>query len=92
MGRALAVSKLQNIKSDINNLSINFKKEEDDLQSEVKHQLEKKQPEEVETATLAELKKKSQAVIKQIPSINLIEDKLGIQEDDPELATLSKSI
>ena len=49
MGRALAVSKLQNIKSDINNLSINFKKEEDDLQNEVKHQLQKKQPQEVET-------------------------------------------
>ena len=41
---------------------------------------------------MAELQKKTQAIIKQIPNINLIEDKLGIQEDDPELATLNKSI
>ena len=63
MGRALAVSKLQSIKAAVNNLSVNFKKEAEAIDSGLDSMLERHQPAEVDTAAADKLNKKVNEVI-----------------------------
>ena len=92
MGRALAVSKLQQIKLNIETLEKNLKTEGNILLEEANETLEKHQPQEMATTDLDELEKKTKAVLTQIPKINQLEHNLEIQDDDVELAHTKNSL
>ena len=92
MGRALAVSKLQQIKLNISTLEHNLKTEGNDLISIANETLEKHQPQEMSTAELDDLSRKTSAVLAQIPKINQLEHNLEIQDEDAELAKTKNSL
>ena len=86
MGRALAVSKLQQIKLNIETLESNLKSEAKNLQDQSDKTLEMHQPVEMTTDKVEELAKKTNAILAQIPRINKLEQTLEIQDEDAELA------
>ena len=92
MGRALAVSKLQQIKLNVETLEGNLKKEAASLQDQAGQQLHKHNPLEMETASVDALTAKAGKVLAQIPKINLLEHNLEIQDEDAELAKTKKSL
>ena len=78
MGRALAVSKLQNIKLNIQTLESNFKTEAQTIQEQSKDMLMKHQPVELDLGEVSKLEKQANEVQTKIPEINELEKNLEI--------------
>ena len=77
-GRALAVSKLQNIKLNIQTLESNFKTEAQTIQEQSKDMLMKHQPVELDLGEVTKLEKQANEVQTKIPEINELEKNLEI--------------
>ena len=78
MGRALAVSKLQNIKLNISTLESNFKTEAQTIQEQTKEMIMKHQPVELDLSEVTKLEKQAFEVQQKIPEINELEKNLEI--------------
>ena len=70
MGRALAISKLENIKNSVNNLEKNLADEASSVQGSVAEMLKKHQPSELDMSMIKGIEEKGNEVIAQIPKIN----------------------
>ena len=70
MGRALAVSKLSQIKESISSFEGNVKKETKAVLNELTDMLSKHQPTEVSDAPIKEIEKKSKEVFATLAQIN----------------------
>ena len=92
MGRALAMSKLESIKENMNGLEKNLADESGVVKKTVDQMLQKHQPTEVDTKMIESLEEKKREIVAQIPKINKLENALDIQEDDPELVSLKQKI
>ena len=92
MGRALAVSKLSEIKSAMGKLNKDIKKQGQLVQDEIKQMLDKHTPEPLETKIVDQLKKKTTEVMAQMPKINELEKALEVQDEDAELAMIKKEM
>ena len=78
MGRALAVSKLESIKTSVSGLAQNLNKEADTIQNTVDEMLNKNQPVEIDNALVNKLSQKETEIIAQFPKINELETKLEV--------------
>ena len=92
MGRALAMSKLENIKENMNGLEKNLADEAGVVTKTVQQMMQKHQPTEVDTKMIENLEEKKHEIVAQIPKINKLEQALDIQEDDPELVSIKEKI
>ena len=92
MGRALAVSKLESIKSSIGELEKNINTEAGSINTTVKEMLNKHQPSELDPSMIKGLDEKANEIFTQIPKINQLENSLEIQEEDSELAAVKERI
>ena len=92
MGRALAMSKLENIKENMNGLEKNLADEASVVTKTVQQMMQKHQPTEVDTKMIENLEEKKREIVAQIPKINKLEQALDIQEDDPELVSIKEKI
>ena len=92
MGRALAMSKLESIKENMNGLEKNLADESSVVKKTVDQMLQKHQPTEVDTKMIESLEEKKHEIVAQIPKINKLENALDIQEDDPELVSIKQKI
>ena len=59
MGRALAVSKVQSIKTSINTIDNNLKLESQAIQSNIENMMQKRDAQEIDTALVEKMSKKS---------------------------------
>tara|TARA_B110000285_G_C14871699_1_gene489516 strand:+ start:252 stop:533 length:282 start_codon:yes stop_codon:yes gene_type:complete len=73
MGRALAVSKLAQIKDSISTFETNVQKENKAVMNELGDMLKKHQPTEVSDAPIKEIEKKSKVVFGTLAQINQLE-------------------
>ena len=92
MGRALAVSKLSQIKESIKSFETNVQKETKAVMNGLSDMLKKNQPTEVSDAPIKEIEKKSKEVFATLAQINKLESALEIQDEDAELAKTKKNI
>ena len=92
MGRALAISKLESIKTDIGSLEKNIADEANTVKASVDQMLLKHQPSELDMSMIKGLEEKGSEIIAQIPKINQLEATLEIQEEDAELDSIKKKI
>ena len=92
MGRALAISKLESIKSSNNTLAQNLENEASSVTSSVDEMLKKHQPSELDSSMISGLEQKGKEIIAQMPKINELENTLEIQEEDAELAQVKSKI
>ena len=92
MGRALAVSKLEDIKGAVNTLEKNFKKESDMISQQAASMLQKHQPVTLENNIAQALSMRADEVIGQFPKINALEKELEIQDSDPELVRIQQTM
>ena len=73
MGRALAVSKLSQIKNSVSIIESNMQKETKNMLDSMTNMLAKHQPGEIDDAPLNAIKNKSEIVFATIPNINKLE-------------------
>ena len=92
MGRALAISKLEAIKSSVNLLSKNLQEEAGTVTTSVDEMLKKHQPSELDSSMIEGIQSKGKEIIAQMPKINELENILEIQEEDAELAQVKSQI
>ena len=92
MGRALAASKLESIKTAMETLTSNFLSEGEAIRSSMKKMVGKHAPSQMEDDKLEMLGLKTDEVISEIPKVNELEQILDIQVADPELAMIEKKI
>ena len=92
MGRALAVSKLESIKTAMNDLESNIKKESSVMKKQEEAMLLKHQPTLVDKTLVQALDKKTKEILAQIPRINELESLLEIQDEDKELDMIGGKI
>ena len=91
-GRALAVSKLSQIKEGVQTMEKNLVKESQAIIDEVETMKEKHRPTLMDTKIADKFEKRASKVVAQIPNINKLENALEIQEEDAELASISKHL
>jgi hypothetical protein len=92
LGRALAVSKLEDIKINVSALAKNIHNEGQALQDQKNNMLKKHQPTPLDLSVIPTIEKKAFALIQQLPKINELEKELEIQDKDAELAMIQKHI
>ena len=92
MGRALAISKLETIKTSVATLEKNLAEESQSVQTSVNEMLKKHQPSELDLSMIKGLEEKGKEIIAQIPKINQLENVLEIQDEDAELAAVQQKI
>ena len=92
MGRALAVSKLESIKTAMNDRESNIKKESSVMKKQEEAMLLKHQPTLVDKTLVQALDKKTKEILAQIPRINELESLLEIQDEDKELDMIGGKI
>ena len=92
MGRALAISKLESIKSSVNSLEKNIADESESVKTSVNEMLKKHQPSELDMSMIKGIEEKGNEVIAQIPKINQLEQVLEIQDEDDELNQVKDKI
>lgn len=92
MGRALAMSKLESIKDEMNGLATNLADESGVVKKTVDQMLQKHQPTELDVKMVENLEEKKREIVAQIPKINKLEGALDIQEEDPELLSIKSKI
>ena len=92
MGRALAMSKLESIKENMNNLEKNLADESAGVKKTVDQMLNKHQPTEIDPKLVENLEEKKREIIAQIPKINKLEGALDMPEEDPELLSIKDKI
>lgn len=78
MGRALAVSKVQSIKTSINTIDNNLKLESQAIQSNIENMMQKRDAQEIDTALVEKMSKKAIEVVSKIPLVNKLEEDLEI--------------
>ena len=78
MGRALALSKLTDIKQQVNILEQNLKSESQALVQQTTHMMQKHRPTQIDSAPAEEVSKKAKEVMAQIPKINSLEKMLEV--------------
>ena len=78
MGRALAVSKVQSIKTSINTIDNNLKLESQAIQSNIENMMQKRDAQEIDTALVEKMSKKANEVVSKIPLVNKLEEDLEI--------------
>ena len=92
MGRALALSKLENIKANIQGLEKNIADESAVINKTVDEMLAKHQPTELDPKMISALEEKKTEIAAQLPNINKLEAALDIQEEDAELLSLKQKM
>ena len=92
MGRALALSKLESIKDAVKTLDTNIKAESQGVSKQMEEMLTKNNPAEIDSKFAEDLGKKATTIMAQFPKINELEHALEIQDEDPELTMVQKSI
>tara|TARA_B110001450_G_scaffold227889_1_gene227501 strand:- start:185 stop:475 length:291 start_codon:yes stop_codon:yes gene_type:complete len=92
MGRALALSKLESIKDAVKTLDSNIKSESKGVSQQMEEMLTKNNPAEIDSKFAEEVGKKATTIMAQFPKINELEHSLEIQDEDPELTMVQKSI
>merc|ERR1711934_1091343 len=92
MGRALAISKLESIKSSVSSLQKNLADEAATVGGSVDEMLKKHQPSELDSSLVKGLEEKGGEIIAQMPKINELENMLEIQEEDAELTQVKSRI
>ena len=92
LGRALGVSKIQDIKTEIQTLSQNLQKEGEALQHFSQKMTMMHQPKKLEVSGVAEMQKKAEKILSQLSNINDLEEELEIQKEDKELSVIEKKI
>ena len=92
MGRALAMSKLESIKDEMNGLATNLAEESGVVKNTVDQMLQKHQLTELDVNMVQNLEEKKREIIAQIPKINKLETALDVQEEDPELVSIKSKI
>ena len=78
MGRDLAVSKVQSIKTIINTIDNNLKLESQAIQSNIENMMQKRDAQEIDTALVEKMSKKAIEVVSKIPLVNKLEEDLEI--------------
>ena len=74
MGRALAISKLESIKTDVGSLEKNLADEAQTVKNTVDEMLSKHQPSELDMSMVKGLEDKGAEIMAQIPKINQLEN------------------
>ena len=88
MGRALAVSKLEDIKGAVSSLEKNFKKESAMISEQAASMLEKHQPTLIDASLSQSMSQRATEMMSTFPKINELEKELEIQDTDLELVKI----